>query len=245
MDLASIGRYWSEDSANYGRIISDELSSFRRRAWRERFAALLPGGALDVLDFGCGPGFFSQVLADLGHRVTGADLSEGMIREARARLAAEQDNPRFVQIDGTLDAFADASFDLVVSRNVTWTLQEPEAFYRQARRVLRPAGMLLVYDANWHLPLFDGALLDRCRRREAKCLDRYGSTFDGDPIGEPFDPLELPLSGRKRPAWDVPVLHSSGFRSVSTSENIIETLWDEKEKLLYGETPLFEIVARA
>lgn len=245
MDLASIGRYWSEDSANYGRIITSELASFRRQAWEERFSSLLPQRSLDVLDFGCGPGFFSQILAGLGHRVTGADLSEGMIREACDSLGAGRGNPAFVLIDGTLDAFADSSFDVVVSRNVTWTLQEPEAFYLQARRVLRPGGMLLVYDANWQLPLFDSALLERCRAREAKCLARYGSTFDGDPIGEPFDPRQLPLSSRVRPAWDVPVLRSSGYRSVRTNENIIDALWDDKEKLLYGETPLFEIVARA
>ena len=47
-----------------------------------------------------------------------------------------------------------------------------------------------------------------------------------------------------RPDYDVGVLQAVGFRKIRTDRNIIEHLWDDKEKLIYGSTPMFEIAAR-
>ena len=241
-----MGRYWSADALHYGNIVRDELASFRREAWMERFGELLPSASC-VLDFRCGPGFFSIVLAALGHTVTGVDISTQMVEQARANVSTERLplKPTFLHSEKDLAAFADASFDVIVSRNVTWTLSDPVGFYKEALRVLAPGGTLIVYDANWNLPAFDEALAQRCAEREAQCLARYGSTFDPAEIdAEPIDIKALPLSRVVRPAWDAETLPTLGFASVLTDETITETLWDEKEKLIYGETPLFEIVAK-
>ena len=225
-----MGRYWSADALHYGNIVRDELASFRREAWMERFGELLPSASC-VLDFGCGPGFFSIVLAALGHTVTGVDISTQMVEQARANVSTERLplKPTFLHSEKDLAAFADASFDVIVSRNVTWTLSDPVGFYKEALRVLAPGE----------------ALAQRCAEREAQCLARYGSTFDPAEIdAEPIDIKALPLSRVVRPAWDAETLPTLGFASVLTDETITETLWDEKEKLIYGETPLFEIVAK-
>jgi SAM-dependent methyltransferase len=246
MNTASISRYWSEDAENYDRIVRDELSGPFKALWQRRLSAMLPARASDVLDFGCGPGFFSVILSELGHRVTGADISAGMLERAREAAArhCSANTPRFVRTDGTLGQFPSESFDAIVSRNVTWTLLDPRGFYREARRVLRPGGVLVVYDANWQLPLFDKSLMARCKRREQLCLDQYGSTFDGPAISEPFDPAALPLSSVVRPAWDEGVLEKTGFAGIRINPSVIGELWSQKEQLLYGETPMFEIVAR-
>src|SRR5262245_55813919 len=44
---------------------------------------------LNVLDLGCGNGYFSRALARLGARVTGIDISPRMIAHAREQEAAE------------------------------------------------------------------------------------------------------------------------------------------------------------
>jgi SAM-dependent methyltransferase len=76
-----INAYWDVRSRSYdgdpGHGILDEEE---RRAW---LAALA-----DVLDAGTGTGFLAFLLADLGHRVTGIDLSEDMLSAALARAAA-------------------------------------------------------------------------------------------------------------------------------------------------------------
>ncbi len=247
MNTASIGRYWTEDAGNYARVVQGEMTGPAKSLWQKRLGAHLLKPGSRVLDFGCGPGFFSLILAEMGHSVVGADISEGMLAHARQNAAGLEgvQAPEFVRTDGTLGGFADSSFDAVVSRNVTWTLLDPAGFYREAKRVLRPGGVIAVYDANWQLPLFDEALMQKCRAREALCLSRYGSTFDGPPISEPFDAKALPLSAVRRPAWDRGALQQSGFERISIVPSIISELWSEKEQLLYGETPMFEIVARA
>ena len=57
----------------------------------------------------------------------------------------------------TADAldFEDGLFDVVVSRNVTWNLPEPERGYAEWARVLRPGGLIINFDANWYRYLID------------------------------------------------------------------------------------------
>ncbi len=43
---------------------------------------------LEVLDVGCGPGFFEIMLGKEGHHVTGIDITENMIHEAKENVKA-------------------------------------------------------------------------------------------------------------------------------------------------------------
>ena len=58
-------------------------------------------------------------------------------------------------MDAQALTFADTSFDVVVSRNLTWNLQEPAVAYKEWCRVLKKGGLLLNFDANWYGYLFD------------------------------------------------------------------------------------------
>ena len=51
--------------------------------------------------------------------------------------------------------FEDGVFDVVISRNLTWNLKDPERAYREWCRVLKPGGKLLNFDANWYGYLYD------------------------------------------------------------------------------------------
>lgn len=243
-DGTAMGRYWSEDADNYDGIVRAELRSFRASAWSAFFERRL-NPASRVLDFGCGPGFFTVLLARLGHDVTAVDISSRMARAAGrnaakfAREALDEGRIAIHHVETGLRGFEAGTFDAVVMRNVTWTMKEPAKFYGDCRRVLAPGGRLLVFDANWNLPLFDEALAARCAERERLCIERFGSTFDGPRIEEPLDCRALPLSRRVRPAWDVRTLNMLGFAGVEAEHDLTDRFWDEKERLLYGETPLF------
>ena len=56
----------------------------------------------------------------------------------------------YCQMDASHLAFADETFDAVVSRNLTWNLEDPEQAYKEWMRVLKKGGILLNYDANWY-----------------------------------------------------------------------------------------------
>ncbi len=96
-----------------------------------------------VLDLGCGTGRHALWLAAAGARVTAVDFSEGMLEEARRKPGAAA--VRFVVHDPHQPLpFADATFDLVVSALVLEHLCDLQAFFAEARRVLRADGRAVV-----------------------------------------------------------------------------------------------------
>lgn len=243
MDETLMARYWTEDAGNYDRVVKEELSGWQKGAWLDLFRELVPAGAQDALDFGCGPGFFSILLSEAGLSVTGIDCSAGMVEVARKNTQGLSGPLRFLQGDIASAPFPPASFDVIASRNVTWTLSNPEEVYRKCREMLKPGGALLIFDANWNLLLFDEALAARCEERKRRCIERYGSTFDGPALSLSLDLKALPLSSQQRPQWDLEALREAGFGQVEVIPGLVDRLWSEKEKLLYGETPLFGIRA--
>ena len=101
---------------------------------------------LDALDAGCGTGFLTFELTARGHHVVGVDFAPAMIAEARRKATERSLSIRFEEGDAEQLPFTAASFDLVVSRHVLWTLPHPEAAIDEWIRVLRPGGRLVVVD---------------------------------------------------------------------------------------------------
>lgn len=243
MDQSLMARYWTEDSSNYEKVVRAELEGWQSLVWKRLLCELLPKSARTALDFGCGPGFFSFLLCELGLEVTAIDCSAGMLEKARQLSSRLKRPATFIQTDIETASFPNSAFDVIVSRNVTWTLPRPESVYRKCLEFLKPGGRLLVFDANWNLPLFDPGLAARCKAREEACIRQYGSTFDGGAMTLSLDLSSLPLSTKVRPAWDLDTLPRLGFTRVRALPGLIDRLWSDKEKLLYGETPLFGVVA--
>ncbi|MEI5102563.1 class I SAM-dependent methyltransferase [Streptomyces sp. PmtG] len=96
----------------------------------------------DILDFGCGSGVHSRLLARSGaRRVVGLDLSEGMVEQARRH---EERAPLGVEyVDGTLPERLHGAFDLVLGVYVlphATTYPELVAMCRAVASALRPGG---------------------------------------------------------------------------------------------------------
>lgn len=238
---------WTKASDNYCRIINDELNSFRAEAWTKKILKNAPQKpVLDILDAGCGPGFFSILLSKAGHRLIGLDGSQGMLKHASANAAKFGAAPVFMKGDCHDLPFADNSFDLIISRNVTHALRNHQQAYAEWQRVLRPGGRVLIFDANWHLMQTDAAARKEFVRREEECFRIYGSNFSGGEreAKDSEAPSWHRLGTVVRPDWDVPVLKRAGFEDISFERDVIDGLWDDKEKLLYGATPMFMISAQ-
>jgi SAM-dependent methyltransferase len=100
----------------------------------------------EVLDAPCGYGRHSVVLAEAGYRVTGADRSQMLLDEARRRSGGG-DWPEWVRADHRELPFDDASFDAVLTlfSSLGYRGEEGDrATLRELRRVLRPAGALVI-----------------------------------------------------------------------------------------------------
>jgi len=122
----------------------------RRRAYRQLVRAAGVHAGDRVLDIGCGPGFFARLLAEaVGPKgsVVGIDAAPEMIEYA-SRKARRLANCRFELGTAVSLAFADASFDLVVSSLMMHHLPDEVRLQaaREMRRVLRSSGTLLLAD---------------------------------------------------------------------------------------------------
>jgi ubiquinone/menaquinone biosynthesis C-methylase UbiE len=111
-------------------------------------------GALRVLDLGCGTGLAARAIArraDFSGTVLGIDLSPHLVAAAQ-RLAREEG------VDGRLDfrtgdaravEAADATFDAVIAHTLVSHVEHPSLVVREAARVLRPGGMLGIFDGDY------------------------------------------------------------------------------------------------
>jgi len=115
-----------------------------------------------VLDDGCGGGGMSVSFAEEASSVVAIEPTE-RFRDAGVRLAREKSvsNVRFLQADGTKLPFPDGAFDLVLSHAVIEHVADPPAYLREARRVLKPGGLLFLETAPYLSP--SGAHLPRLK----------------------------------------------------------------------------------
>jgi ubiquinone/menaquinone biosynthesis C-methylase UbiE len=110
--------------------------------------ALALEDGMTVLDLGCATGNVEERLAEdqAGICVTGVDYSESMLRRAR-RKCERFPKVGFVRADLAEPLpFPDASFDRVLANNVLYALPGRSALLAEARRVLRPGGLLVLSD---------------------------------------------------------------------------------------------------
>lgn len=125
--------YWTKRASGYSTVNQEELASDQKTVWRGvisgRIAARFPDRCpeeIRVLDVGTGPGFFAIILAELGYQVTAVDYTASMLEEARHNAGALAKHIHFQQMNAEKLAFQTASFDVLVTRNVTWNLHDPE-----------------------------------------------------------------------------------------------------------------------
>ena len=248
--LDEIESYWSTRTEGYSEVNEKELKGMQKRAWLETLEHGFGGKEKDqlrILDIGTGPGFFPMILAEAGYHVTAIDYTPGMLEKAAENAAKfireKKKHIEFKRMDAQALEFEDESFDVIISRNLTWNLPHPDMAYKEWLRVLKTGGKLLNFDANWYGYLYDD------EKREAYENDRKNVenvSLDDHYLCTDIDRMEkialqVPLSETKRPGGDVKVLEELGAAQIQVNEDIWQQVWSEEEKLNYGSTPMFMV----
>jgi predicted TPR repeat methyltransferase len=103
-------------------------------------AGITPSTALEVLDAGCGTGLCGPLVAPYARRMTGVDLSDGMLAQAAEKQV--YDVLLKCELTEYLKAHP-ARFDLIVSADALVYFGDLEETIRAAAHALRPAGLVI------------------------------------------------------------------------------------------------------
>ena len=229
--------YWTKRANSFFELRHDEIESEKSAKWLEEIKQLLPAGeSLNILDLGCGTGYFEVILGREGHKVTGIDLTEEMITKANDMIriyGLDSNDVKAMVGDAENVAFADESFDVVITRNLTWTLPHPIDAYKDWYRVLRKGGVLLNFDAEYAKGAHNLNSPENIAHKNVskeladECHDIYHM---------------LTISTLDRPEWDVKVLEEIGFKDIITDKTFGDRIFVERDEF-YIPDKMFSIKA--
>ncbi|MCR5581133.1 MAG: class I SAM-dependent methyltransferase [Pseudobutyrivibrio sp.] len=217
--------YWTKRADGFYDLRLDEIESNKADRWRQEIIKLLPDrGLLKILDVGCGAGFFEVILGKLGHEITGIDLTEEMIAKANLMIARYGlDTAKVQAIVGDAEHlnYEDDTFDVVITRNLTWTLPHPVEAYSEWNRVLKKGGILINFDAEYAKGAHNLKSPENLAHKDIadslkdECHDIYHM---------------LTISMLDRPAWDCKILSEVGYKDIEADTDFGSRIFIERDE---------------
>jgi SAM-dependent methyltransferase len=142
-----------------------------------------------VLDAGCGPGAYAQILSRRGAKVVGVDVSPKMLRLARVRVG-DKVELHLADLTRPMKFLSNKSFDIVISPLVIPYIHNLKRLFKEFYRVLKSPGVLVFSDGH---PFWDYLFFKN--KRKAKNyfkIEEVGCTWSG--FGAP-----VYIAGYRRP----------------------------------------------
>lgn len=207
--LAQIKTFWDEDSKSYDHIPHHyPVNQAEWAAWVATVRRLLPTPPARVLDVGAGTGFLSIICARLGHTVTAADLSPGMLAGLRRKAAGENLSIEIVECPA--DDIPVTGFDVIVERHLLWTLPAP-AETLAAWRKAAPVAKLVLFESMWGSAMRPSDAVRASGRRLLRRLKGASSNHHAE--YSPDLRRHLPLGTGIPPVTLVEMVQSGGWRN--------------------------------
>lgn len=165
------------------------------KSWRRRALRWIvePGAAQKILDIACGTGDFSIAIARKSSpetKVTGLDLSEGMLKVMAEKVEAAGLKDRITAGQGNCEKmdFADDSFDRATIAFGIRNFEHREEALREILRVLKPGGRLVILE----LSVPSNKILRACYNLYfTKVLPAIGGTISGDKVAYSYLPASV------------------------------------------------------
>ena len=233
-----VAGYWAKRADSFFDLRYRELKCDKAGRWLDEISALLPWDkSLNILDLGCGAGFFEVLLGKQGHSVTGIDLTEDMVGHTRRMIRVfglDENRVKAVPMDAEKPDFPDGTFDVVITRNLTWTLPHPADAYQEWFRVLKTGGLLLNFDAEYA----------KNAHRWLKSPENIAHKDISDELKDECHEIYhmLAISSLARPVWDTAVLAQIGFSHIETDAEFGDRVYKEQDEF-YMPDRMFRIAA--
>ncbi len=152
-----------------------------------------------VLELGCGNGALWTENAERvpEAKIVLSDISEGMVRDARRNIGAEDGRFEFVEFDCHEIPYEDGAFDLVIANHVLFYCEDIEAVCREIRRVLKPGGRFVcsTYSSRHMKEITDlvQEFDERIVLSKEKLYEQFGLDNGADILGRVFETVEQVL----------------------------------------------------
>jgi len=135
---------WYSDDKNLAEM--NEGLKNRLKQWEKGVAYdYFPQNA-SVLDVGCGTGREAFALHDMGYTITGVDISEKAIKQAKQFALASNRNIEFLHTNGTNLPFEDNTFDVIIiwaqTLGIMYGTKQQLSFLDECWRVLKRNGII-------------------------------------------------------------------------------------------------------
>lgn len=228
---------WNEWAAEYDSAYPHTIKSSEEEIqWEKALKKFAGDSGKDILDVGTGTGFVALILAKLGHKVKGVDISEGMMNEARRKAKEKCLDIRFEYADAEKLNDLDNTYDIVINRFMLWTMQYPEKAIEEWVRVLKPGGKLIIIDGEW----FNNKLSYRLKEflgNMITMITEFRNPWKHKPYFEGQLKEKLPCTNNKYINNITNILVQSGLIDIRTSnlldvEKVERKAMSLKERLL-------------
>ncbi len=210
--------YWSDRADDYSAHQMETTNSNKQQRFALIINRYMPrlSRTVNALDVGCGSAFLSILLAQRGANVTGTDFSADMVKHAQENMEAFGLSGKFLQADAHHLPFDDESFDMIVTRNMTWVIQDVKGAYSQMMRVLRPGGLLINMDANY------GRAFNAAGKAGIKPTH---ATQTPEQLRKRNElARDLAITKVDRPSWDIATLWDLGARHIECFRTVDEAI---------------------
>lgn len=150
-------KYWSRYAGHYDEYTDYIVGRALRQALIRKLRQERDLG--DVIECGCGTGFFTRAIAGNASDVLATDLSDEMLDRAKVNLKRFH-NIRYKQVDCQNMVFPPESFDTVLMANVIHAIPGPQKAIHESYRILRKEGRLLIVTyTDFGLDFFEKSVL--------------------------------------------------------------------------------------
>ena len=135
--------YWSKFANTFNEDQKYIVGEAIQQTLRERLSK--ESELEELIEFGCGTGFYTKVLAEKASHVIATDLSDEMLAMARTQLK-DLPNVTIEKADCENTAFTDGKFSSVFMANLVHVIENPSLTLKEAYRILKDGGLLLIVD---------------------------------------------------------------------------------------------------
>jgi ubiquinone/menaquinone biosynthesis C-methylase UbiE len=110
---------------------------------------------MTVLDFGCGPGFFTIEIAKMlsvNGRVIAADLQDGMLDKVRSKIKGTDIEKKITLSKCEKDEIGvTEDVDFILAFYVVHEVPDKKKLFAQFKSILKPGGKILIIEPNFHV----------------------------------------------------------------------------------------------